>query len=284
MNSGWIKIHRKLLDWEYYGNSNMVRVFLHLILNANFEDKEWKGTVIKRGQLVVSLNTLSDTLNITRSVTRTCLKRLTESHTISTQSDNQKTIVTICNYDSYQVQTDDVIKPNRTRITRKLAHDGSKIGTRNDTRNAHDLTLTKENKEIEEHKRTKEDIALTRANTNIPIVYNGFDFTFVDPAYSKMFGIWLDYKQKEQRFRYKSQTSLEICYRQLVGLSGGDPKMAMAIIAQSIACGYKGLFALKKDCGWYSADNTGFISQVETYINTIKDGEFGSIKDGVSPF
>ncbi len=49
--SGWIKLHRILLDWEWYKSPNMVHVFLHLILSANHEDGRWQGHEVKRGQL-----------------------------------------------------------------------------------------------------------------------------------------------------------------------------------------------------------------------------------------
>ncbi len=49
MQNGWIKIHRKILDWEWYSDLNVRVVFLHLLLKANHDDKKWMGMDIKRG-------------------------------------------------------------------------------------------------------------------------------------------------------------------------------------------------------------------------------------------
>ena len=43
---GWIKVHRKLVDWEWYNDINVKVVFLHLLLTANHKEKQWKGQTI----------------------------------------------------------------------------------------------------------------------------------------------------------------------------------------------------------------------------------------------
>jgi hypothetical protein len=45
---GWLKLHRKLLQWEWYPDVNVRLVFIHCLLKANYEDKHWKGKLIKR--------------------------------------------------------------------------------------------------------------------------------------------------------------------------------------------------------------------------------------------
>ena len=32
--SGWIKLHRKITEWEWYSDANTFRVFMHLLLTA----------------------------------------------------------------------------------------------------------------------------------------------------------------------------------------------------------------------------------------------------------
>jgi hypothetical protein len=38
--SGWIKIHRSILEWEWYEDTNTFRLFMHLILKANHKDRK----------------------------------------------------------------------------------------------------------------------------------------------------------------------------------------------------------------------------------------------------
>ena len=53
-NNGFIVLHRAFLDWEWYGDINTSRLFLHLLLLANHQDVKWQGIVIRRGELVTS--------------------------------------------------------------------------------------------------------------------------------------------------------------------------------------------------------------------------------------
>lgn len=101
-DNGWIKLHRKVLDWEWYDTPGMFHLFFHLLVSANVEDKRWRGKVIQRGQFVTSLNTLSQELNMSIKRIRTGLKRLKETNEISIKTANKYSVVTICNYDRYQ--------------------------------------------------------------------------------------------------------------------------------------------------------------------------------------
>lgn len=99
---GWIKIHRKLLEWEWYDDNNVVRVFLHLLLTANFETKRWRGIVIERGQIVTNINELANDTNLTPKQTRTALEKLKSTNEIDTKGANKYTLITICKYETYQ--------------------------------------------------------------------------------------------------------------------------------------------------------------------------------------
>ena len=98
----WIKIYRKFSEWEWHDVPNMVSVWVHLLILANFEDKQWHDTIIERGQIVIGLESFSKTIGITVQELRTCIKRLCNSNMITTKSTNKYTIITICNYDKYQ--------------------------------------------------------------------------------------------------------------------------------------------------------------------------------------
>lgn len=63
------------------------------------------------------------------------------------------------------------------------------------------------------------------------------------------FSTWLEYKEKQWHFKYKTEKSLKSAYQELVRLSGCDPCKAMQIVDQSMSNGWKGLFELKKQYG-----------------------------------
>lgn len=99
---GWIKLYDKMLSWEWYGNTNMVRVFLHCLLKANYQPKEWKGIVVGRGQFITSVATLSSELGLTTKQIRGTLEGLQKTNEVAIKTTNKYSIVTITNYDTYQ--------------------------------------------------------------------------------------------------------------------------------------------------------------------------------------
>lgn len=102
MPDGWIKIYRKFQEWEWYDKSEMVHLFLHLLLSANLTDRNWHGICIKRGQLVTSYEHLHCQTGMSIRTLRTCLSRLEETREIERETTNKHSIITICNYESYQ--------------------------------------------------------------------------------------------------------------------------------------------------------------------------------------
>lgn len=104
---GWIKIHRKLLNWEWYKRPSMVHLFLHLILSANREDGRWQGIDIKRGQLITGRNSLSKNTGISPQSIRTCLINLKSTNEITIKSTNKYSIITINKYEEYQLNERD---------------------------------------------------------------------------------------------------------------------------------------------------------------------------------
>ena len=102
MNTGWIKLHRKFIDWEWFDKSEMVHIFLFLLLSANHKDGNWHGINIKRGQALTGLIKINSSTGITIQKIRTCLKHLESTNEIIVKSTNKYSMITICNYDSYQ--------------------------------------------------------------------------------------------------------------------------------------------------------------------------------------
>jgi CTP-dependent riboflavin kinase len=99
---GFIKLHRQLIEWEWYQDMNVKATFLHLILTVNFKDKRWKGILIKRGQILTSLQHLANDIGISVQKLRTALLKLEDTNEITRESTSLYTLITLCNFDSYQ--------------------------------------------------------------------------------------------------------------------------------------------------------------------------------------
>jgi DNA-binding transcriptional MerR regulator len=119
--SGWIKIHRKFLDWEWFNKSEAVHLFLYMVIKANHKDNKWQGNDVKRGQFISSLGNISSATGITIQQIRTILKKLEKTNEIVVKSTSQFTIVTICKYECYQDENEDTNKriTNNQQTTNK---------------------------------------------------------------------------------------------------------------------------------------------------------------------
>ncbi len=102
MAEGWVKIHRRLIEWEWFGDINTCHLFLYLVLKANHKDKSWQGIDIKRGQLVTSFQSLSEAMPLSIRQIRTSLDKLKSTGEVTSKATNKFTILTIEKYSEYQ--------------------------------------------------------------------------------------------------------------------------------------------------------------------------------------
>lgn len=102
MNDGYIKLHRKMLKWQWFQDSNTVHIFLALLLDTNYEDKKVGFQEVKRGQCLTSIKRLQELTKLTPQKIRTCLSHLEKSGEINKQTTSRYSIITIKNYDVYQ--------------------------------------------------------------------------------------------------------------------------------------------------------------------------------------
>ena len=100
--NGYILIHRKLLNWQWYKDSNTLHLFIDLLLDANYEDTKVGFQVIKRGQCLTSLKRIHENTGLTYQQIRTSLGKLEKSGEINKQTTNKYSIITINKYNDYQ--------------------------------------------------------------------------------------------------------------------------------------------------------------------------------------
>lgn len=104
--NGFIVLHRKLVDWEWYKKPSVKDVFIHLLLTANFVDGRFEGQLIRRGQLATSLPSLSAGTGLSLQQVRTALKHLSATGEITDNANRRYRVITVVKYDEYQNLTD----------------------------------------------------------------------------------------------------------------------------------------------------------------------------------
>lgn len=99
---GWIKLYRKITEWDWYHDAEKVHLFIHLLLNAVFQQQV--GSSLKRAQLAVSKNTLHKETRISPSKISTCLNDLVRTGEIevSKSPTPRPNLITVCKYELYQ--------------------------------------------------------------------------------------------------------------------------------------------------------------------------------------
>jgi hypothetical protein len=101
-NTGWIKLHRKFIKWEWWDDHSTTRLFLFLLCSVNHEDKKWQGKIIKRGEIATGRRTLAKQTGLSEQSVRTSIERLKSTSEITSINYSKYSIISITNYEKYQ--------------------------------------------------------------------------------------------------------------------------------------------------------------------------------------
>ncbi|MFQ7095468.1 MAG: hypothetical protein ACLUGC_10485 [Ruminococcus callidus] len=107
LENGHIKLHRRMTKWRWYRDGNTMRLFLHLILTANWEDCDFETITVHRGQRVASRRTLAEEIGMSEREVRTAINHLISTNEVTSVSTSKYTVFTVINYDAYQTATSD---------------------------------------------------------------------------------------------------------------------------------------------------------------------------------
>ena len=108
MNKGFIILHRKMLDWEWYDDKNTKILFIHLLLTVNWKNNKWRGKTIKRGEIITSREKLAKETLLSIQQIRSALNKLKSTNEITIESSSKGTVIQIVNYEKYQVVTNEI--------------------------------------------------------------------------------------------------------------------------------------------------------------------------------
>ncbi len=131
-----IVIDKDIVEWRYFKDDKIFRLFAYLAFNASVKSQTYKGVEISPGQIVVSVKELSINTNLTIREARTRLSKLEEDGVIekyvtreltSENCKNSKkvssdcTVVTICKFAHYE----DIRQVNR-QVNRQVKEEEKK--------------------------------------------------------------------------------------------------------------------------------------------------------------
>lgn len=148
---GFVCLWRSLLDWGWYSDANTFRVFMHLLLKANWRETEFMGRKIPRGSCAVGRVSLSLELGLSEQQIRTAFEHLKSTNEITTKSTSKFTIINIVKYSEYQDKDESEQPINNRETTNKQPRDNQQLTNTQPTPNQQATTskqLTINNKQL----------------------------------------------------------------------------------------------------------------------------------------
>jgi len=159
---GWIKIHRKMLDWEWYDDLNVWRVFIHCLLMANFKDKKWHGRIIKRGSFITSRQKLSLGTKLSPMQIRSAITKLQSTNEITSKSTNKYTVISVINYDKYQSNNQQITSKQPAKVEAKIKLGTKKQPTNQPAKVRHNLGTSKNTKQPTNQPASNQQVTTTK--------------------------------------------------------------------------------------------------------------------------
>lgn len=154
---GFINLHRTLLDSMIFSSQTGLKIWIWLLLKASYRKryvslKIGKGettVTIERGQLLFGRYKAEEELCIDGSTIYKWIKKLEENEMILVQSNNQYSIITICNYDTYQGENTNEEQPNNNQVATKEQQSNSRVTAEEQQSNTYnkDNNIKKVNKD-----------------------------------------------------------------------------------------------------------------------------------------
>jgi hypothetical protein len=110
IENGFVLISRNILDSDVFASQKLLKIWIWCLCKASYKNRTiplniGKGEAIvkvQRGQFVFGRHKAEDELFIDGSTIYKSMKKIESLGMINIESNNQFSIITICNYDSYQ--------------------------------------------------------------------------------------------------------------------------------------------------------------------------------------
>lgn len=175
MEVGNIKLYRQITEWEWYCDINTCRLFIHMLLKANWKQGRFQGVEIPRGSFASSYNILSKETGLTVQQVRTALKHLNSTQEVTQCQHGKFTVFTVKNYSLYQ-DTNTVTNNDVTQVQ----HDDNR-----------EVTTIEEVKK-EKKKEVKNNIICSEQSTEQPVIIFSLNDNTQYPVYRGAVQEWAE--------------------------------------------------------------------------------------------
>ena len=222
----YIKLNRGITEWEWFTDDNMLKLWIYLLVNAQYQDGRFKGIDVKRGQVIVGRKKLAERLGMTEQRVRNCLNRLKSTNEITIKTTNKYSLITIVKYDIYQGESEENNQQNNQLANQQQTN-------KEPTKNQQRTTV----KEIKKYKKLRNKEVISNKDTE-------FD---TSPEFNKALQ---DFEEMRKRIKKPlTDRAKELILEKLEQLAPGDEQKQIKILDQSVMNSWQGVFELKEKKG-----------------------------------
>ena len=232
-NQGWVKLHRQLLDWEWFDDHNTFRLFMYLLLKTNHKNAKWRGVEIKCGEVLISIEKLAKSTTLSVQQVRTSLSKLKSTGEITIKTTSKYTVIELVKYGVYQINDEQDNNQNNKQDNKQI--------TNNQQTNNKQITTNKKEKNKDndnnENNVKEKTIKKERGTFSKPSFDDNFEF-IIDLQWRDLFKKWINYKNQTKKPLLP--VSYKASFDKLVKFSKDDLTVAKEIIGNAIAGGWVG--------------------------------------------
>lgn len=143
-DSGYVILHRSMLEWEWYGDEAVKVLFLHLLLKANWKPGKFRGQDVPCGSMICSIEALAANLGWTRSRVRHTLDKLKATGEVTSTTTNHWTTLTIVNWAKYQGGNQRSSQPTAIKAANKQPTNSQPTATIEEGKNSNKGRINRE--------------------------------------------------------------------------------------------------------------------------------------------
>lgn len=101
MRDGYIKLFRRIIEWEHFGEPTVLQVWLAILLNCNWQEGWFQGKKVNQGEWITSVNTLHEITSLSHNTIKRALNKLEKSGEITKESNKSYTKIRVNNFLKY---------------------------------------------------------------------------------------------------------------------------------------------------------------------------------------
>lgn len=232
LSSGWIKLHRKILDCFIWQDKpyDKARAWIDLLLIAMHHDKKMliddEVVIVQRGSFMTSMVKLADRWGWSRNKVVRYLDMLESEHMLNTKRTPKGTLITIVKYDDYQLS--DMACESTNGATNESADESQNNNIKN-------------NKNVKNEKKERKGQDVYYPN---------------DELLNNSFKEFLTMRNKIKK-PLATKQALTRMMNKIEKLSCGDNDLAIKILNQSTDHCWQDVYELKSDSGGNRVGNSG---------------------------